>query len=79
MSICLMLGICFFAKVQVNEEIIYLRAFVKERANQYALPQGKKIYLYSSPRIGSILVYNVLRFLFEKITAMGRDVIEFSH
>ncbi len=56
--------ICF--SLFAEEPFIDLRTFVEERTQQYPFQGGEKIYLNTPSRTGSTLVYNVLRYLFER-------------
>ncbi len=56
-----------------EEPIIDLRTFVNERTHQYSFQGAEKIYVNTPPRTGSTLVYNVLRFLFERNNPRSSD------
>lgn len=49
-----------------EEDYIHIGSFLTERTKQYPLPNNQRIILVTPPRCGSTLIYNVLRFLFEK-------------
>jgi hypothetical protein len=49
-----------------EEPMIDLRTFIKERTQQYIFYGAEKIVVNTAPRTGSTLIYNVLRFLFER-------------
>ena len=48
------------------EELLDVETPTRMRTTQYRIEPWKKIVVFSAPRTGSSLLYNILRFLFEK-------------
>lgn len=59
------LFICFFSFSE--EHFCDLESLPVIRTKQYRLPKNKKILVYSAPRTGSSLIFNIFRYLFEDI------------
>lgn len=60
------------------QEILNIETLPTLRTNQYSTQPYKKIVVFSAPRTGSSLVYNVFRFLFEDETNLSSYHNEFN-
>ena len=58
-------------------EILDVETLPRLRTKQYAIEPWQKIVVFSAPRTGSSLLYNILRFLFEKRRNLWRHHNQF--
>jgi hypothetical protein len=69
---------CFSGGMGYSNEILDVETLPCSRTKQYSLAPYRKIVVFSAPRTGSSLVYNVLRFLFEHETRLSSSHNEFN-